>query len=82
MTSTSTPARQSDRLYHELLAPKETQSVRAAVRRIAEQEVAPHAAAIANGDERTDGFPRQVFDALASAGVFRIPFPARSAATV
>ncbi|MGA5361146.1 acyl-CoA dehydrogenase family protein [Streptomyces purpurascens] len=37
--------------------------------------MAPHAAAIANGDERTDGFPRQVFDALASAGVFRIPFP-------
>ncbi|MEU1481197.1 acyl-CoA dehydrogenase family protein [Streptomyces sp. NPDC005760] len=72
---TSTPARQSDRLYHELLAPKETQSVRAAVRRIAEHEVAPHAAAIANGDERTDGFPRQVFDALGSAGVFRIPFP-------
>ncbi|MFG2254273.1 acyl-CoA dehydrogenase family protein [Streptomyces mirabilis] len=72
---TFTPTRQNDRLYHELLAPKETQSVRAAVRRIAEREVAPHAAAIAGGDERTDGFPRQVFDALASAGVFRIPFP-------
>ncbi|MFG2953593.1 acyl-CoA dehydrogenase family protein [Streptomyces sp. NPDC048291] len=71
---TFAPERQSDRLYHELLAPKETQSVRAAVRRIAEHEVAPHAAAIAGGDERTDGFPRQVFDALATAGVFRIPF--------
>ncbi|MEU5324588.1 acyl-CoA dehydrogenase family protein, partial [Streptomyces sp. NPDC021056] len=31
--------------------------------------------AIAGGDERTDGFPRHVFDGLASAGVFRIPFP-------
>lgn len=72
---TLTPTRQSDRLYHELLAPEETQSVRAAVRRIAECEVAPHAAAIAGGDERTDGFPRQVFEALAQAGVFRIPFP-------
>ncbi|MFJ9714039.1 acyl-CoA dehydrogenase family protein [Streptomyces sp. NPDC101234] len=71
---TFTPERQSDRLYHELLAPKETQTVRASVRKIAEREVAPHAAAIAGGDERTDGFPWQVFNALASAGVFRIPF--------
>lgn len=79
---TSTPTRQIDRLYHELLAPKETQSVRAAVRRIAEREVAPHAVAIAGGDERTDGFPRQVFDGLASAGSSGSPSPTRSAATV
>ncbi|MFD4605914.1 acyl-CoA dehydrogenase family protein [Streptomyces sp. NPDC058464] len=72
---TFTPARQSDRLYHELLAPEEARSVRASVRLIAEREVAPHAAVIAGGDERTDGFPRRVFDALASVGVYRIPFP-------
>ncbi|WP_329333272.1 hypothetical protein OG866_09445 [Streptomyces sp. NBC_00663] len=34
------------------------------VRALAEKAVAPHAAAIANGDERTDGFPRQVCDDL------------------
>lgn len=68
------PQRQADRIYHELLAPQETQDVRARVRTIAEKVVAPQAARIANGDERTDGFPREVFDALAAEGVFRIPF--------
>lgn len=46
------------------------------MRALAETAVAPHAATIANGDERTDGFPRQVFDDLATAGLYRIPFPA------
>lgn len=69
------PVRQADRLYHELLAPQETQDVRARARTIAEKVVAPHAATIANGDERTDGFPREVFDALAAERVFGIPFP-------
>lgn len=72
----SAPARQADRLYHDLLAPQETQEVRARVRAVADKVVAPQAAAIANGDERTEGFPRDVFDALAADGVFRIPFPA------
>lgn len=70
------PVRQADRLYHELLAPQETQDVRTRMRAIAEKVVAPHAATIANGDERTDGFPREVFDALAAEGIFGIPFPA------
>ncbi|MFC1442424.1 acyl-CoA dehydrogenase family protein [Streptacidiphilus sp. N1-10] len=72
----SFPQRQADRLYHELLAPQEVQDVRARVRVLAEKAVAPHAAAIANGDERTEGFPRQVFDELAAAGLYGIPFPA------
>ena len=74
------PERIADRLYHELLAPEETQSVRAAVRRIAEHEVAPHAAAIAGGDERTDGFPRRCSTRL-PAGSSGSPSPPRSAAT-
>ncbi|WP_330246681.1 MULTISPECIES: acyl-CoA dehydrogenase family protein [unclassified Streptomyces] len=73
---TSSPRRQADRLYHELLAPQESQDVRAAVRALAEKHVAPHAAAIADGDERVDGFPRHVFDALAVADVLGIPLPA------
>ncbi|NUP21167.1 MAG: acyl-CoA dehydrogenase [Streptomyces sp.] len=72
----SLPQRQADRLYHELLAPQETQDVRTRVRALAEKAVAPHAAAIANGDERTDGFPRQVFDDLAAAGLYGLAFPA------
>ncbi|MFF8381420.1 acyl-CoA dehydrogenase family protein [Streptomyces sp. NPDC015661] len=78
---TSFSQRQADRLYHELLAPQETQDIRAQVRALAEKAVAPHAATIANGDERTDGFPRQVFDDLAAAGVYRIPFPAEVGGT-
>ncbi|MDV6013784.1 acyl-CoA dehydrogenase family protein [Haloechinothrix sp. LS1_15] len=66
--------RQSERLYHDLLAPDETQRIRTRVRAIADTVVAPEAARIAGGDERTDGFPRDVFDALATEGVFRIPF--------
>ncbi|WP_034274479.1 acyl-CoA dehydrogenase family protein [Haloechinothrix halophila] len=70
------PARQANQLFHDLLSPQESQEVRARVRAVAEKVVAPRAAAIANGDERTEGFPRDVFDALAADGVFRIPFPA------
>lgn len=70
------PERQADHLYHELLAPQEVQDVRADLRSIAEKVVAPAAASIATGDERTDGFPRAVFDALAAEGVYAIPFPA------
>ena len=41
---------------------------------MAQAIVAPAAAGIAGGDERLDGFPRDVFDALARAGLFRVPF--------
>ena len=68
------PQRQSDRLYHDLLSPIETLEVRARARRIAAAVVEPAAARIANGDERVDGFPREVFDALAAEGLFQVPF--------
>lgn len=68
------PARQADRLYHDLLSPDETTAVRARVRQVAADVVAPAALRIANGDERVDGFPRDVFDGLARAGLYRVPF--------
>jgi alkylation response protein AidB-like acyl-CoA dehydrogenase len=74
MTATLNPVRQADRLYHDLLSPAETADVRARVRRIAAEVVAPAARRIANGDERIDGFPRHEFDALAAAGLYRLPF--------
>lgn len=43
---TNVPARQADRLYHDLLSPQETQEVRARVRAVAEKVVAPPAAAL------------------------------------
>jgi alkylation response protein AidB-like acyl-CoA dehydrogenase len=68
------PTRQADRLYHDLLSPEESSSVRAQVRKIAAEVVSPAAGRIANGDERVDGFPRDVFGALADAGLYRLPF--------
>ncbi|GLY38336.1 hypothetical protein Amsp01_043600 [Amycolatopsis sp. NBRC 101858] len=65
MTATRSPARQADRLYHDLLSSAETREVRDRVRKVAADVVAPAAFRIANGDERVDGFPRDVFGALA-----------------
>ncbi|HTK61465.1 MAG TPA: acyl-CoA dehydrogenase family protein [Pseudonocardia sp.] len=66
--------RLADELYHDTQSPEEVLQTRARVREIAGRVVAPAAAQIANGDERTDGFPRAVFDALATEGLYRIPF--------
>lgn len=68
------PPRGADRLYHDLIAPPEIRQVRSRTRAAAGRVVAPVAARIAAGDERVDGFPRDVFDGLAAEGVYRIPF--------
>lgn len=70
------PVRQADRIYHDLLSPAETIDVRERARKLATDVVAPAARQIANGDERVDGFPRDVFDALGAAGLFRVSFAA------
>ncbi|MET3937008.1 acyl-CoA dehydrogenase family protein [Arthrobacter sp. OAP107] len=64
-----------DRLYHDTIATPELIKVRTRVREMAESIVAPVASRLATQDERTDGFPREVFAALAEAGLYRIPFP-------
>ncbi|MFF4693859.1 acyl-CoA dehydrogenase family protein [Streptomyces sp. NPDC001307] len=76
MPPTQHPVRHADRLYHDLLSPAETLDVRNRVRKIAAEVVAPAAGRIANGDERVDGFPQDVFDSLGSANLFRVPFAA------
>lgn len=76
MSALPTPVRQADRLYHDLLSPVEIQEFRHRARKIAADVVAPAARRIADGDERVDGFPRDVFDGLAAAGLFRVPFAA------
>ena len=73
MTATP-PLRQADHLYHDLLSPPEVVEVRSRARKISDEIVAPAARHIANGDERVDGFPREVFDALAESGLFGVPF--------
>lgn len=74
MTAVNPPVRQADRLYHDLLSPTEILEIRDRARKIATDVVAPTARQIANGDERVDGFPRDVFDGLGTAGLFRVPF--------
>lgn len=74
MPPVNPPVRQADRLYHDLLSPGEIHDVRTRTRKIGADVVAPAAHRIANGDERVDGFPREVFDGLAAAGLFRVPF--------
>lgn len=72
--------RQSDALYHDLLAPQEVNDVRSRTRKLADEVVAPVASRIANGNERVDGFPRDVFDALAAEGLFGVGSAARAEA--
>jgi len=68
--------RMADRLYHDMLAPAEIVALRTRVRETASTVVAPVAGRISRQDERTDGFPHDVFRGLADAGLFRIPFGA------
>jgi len=81
MTTTTTanavhrPERQADRLYHDLLSTAETLEVRTRVRDFADAVIAPVAHRIATGDEVEDGFPADVFDAMARQDLFRIAFP-------
>lgn len=66
--------RQSDRLYHDLLSPRDVLDARVRARELADRVVAPVAPQIANGDEQTDGFPRATFDALAAEGLYGVGF--------
>lgn len=70
------PARQGDRLFHDLLSSDETAVNRAIARDFATEHVQPVAGRIATGDEVDDGFPFDVFGAMAAHEMFRIPFPA------
>ncbi|MFJ2755527.1 acyl-CoA dehydrogenase family protein [Nocardioides sp. NPDC087217] len=70
----TTVHRHFDTLFHDLLAPEEVKDVRGRARKVADDVVAPAAFGIANGNERVDGFPRDVFDALASDGLFGVGF--------
>ncbi|MGW5110622.1 acyl-CoA dehydrogenase family protein [Nocardia sp. NPDC004123] len=71
----STPKRQAELLYHDLLSTEETLRVRAQARSFADKVVAPVAARIAAGDEVVDGFPHDVFGSMAQSSLFEIPFP-------
>lgn len=68
--------RLADEHYHDTLTTPEIRDLRQRVRGVVSRVVEPQARRLANQDERIDGFPRDVFDAMAHEGLFRIPFPA------
>jgi alkylation response protein AidB-like acyl-CoA dehydrogenase len=63
-----------DRLYHDLLLSEETLQVRKEIREFAEENVAPLAHDIGQRSESKESFPRALFKAMGSFGLFRIPF--------
>ncbi|UCL84911.1 acyl-CoA dehydrogenase family protein [Pseudomonas sp. HS-18] len=71
------PIRMADELYHDLMSSEAIREVRREVRAFADEFVAPRAYEIAHRDESVDSFPRDVFDAMARQGIFRIPFEQR-----
>lgn len=74
VVGSGTPPRMQERLYNDMLIPEETRGVREEVRRFAEEKVAPRAREIANAEESVEAFPRDIFDAMGEASLFKIPF--------
>lgn len=70
------PIRQHDLLYHDMLSPPKVQAVRTEVRAFADTFIAPEAWEIGHREESVENFPRSLFDRMAQAGLFRIPFAA------
>jgi butyryl-CoA dehydrogenase len=64
-----------DRLYHEVFLPEEVKGIRAEIRALAEKEIEPVAYQIGQQEEKKENFPREIFQKLAKAGMYQIPFP-------
>lgn len=78
MTISNRVQRMSDDIYHDMLSPDDVLGVRSEVRDFAERVVFPRAREIGEADESVENFPRDVFDAMAEAGLFQIPFSAEN----
>ncbi|HEX2816653.1 MAG TPA: acyl-CoA dehydrogenase family protein [Phenylobacterium sp.] len=66
--------RQADRLADDRFLPGELVKLRKETRAFADELLRPLAHELNTTPERADGFRRDVFDALADAGLFRTPF--------
>lgn len=67
--------RRSERLYHDWLLPDETRQVRTDVRAFVDVRVLPVADALNTTPESVAFFPWDLFRAMASLGMYAIPFP-------
>jgi alkylation response protein AidB-like acyl-CoA dehydrogenase len=70
----SFPERSMDSLYHDMLSPEDVLSIRSEVRAFCDKKVASVAWDIGHREESVENFPRELFKAMADAGLFRIPF--------
>lgn len=68
--------RTADTLFSDLLLPAETLAIRAEVREFAERVIRPVAHRLNTTPESREIFPREIFEAMAAAGLYGIPFPA------
>lgn len=70
------PARRADALFNDAWLPEETQRIRQEARSFAEEVLRPVAHEINTTPESTAAFPEAQFKAMASAGLYAIPFAA------
>lgn len=75
MTATL-PVRRADHLFHDAWLPAETLRIRTQAREFAEDILRPQAHRLNTTPESADSFPRDIFDAMGRAGLYRIPFAA------
>lgn len=68
--------RTSEHLFDDALLPAETIEIRSRAREFAETVLAPRAAELNTVEESAQAFPRDVFDAIARAGLYQVPYPA------
>jgi butyryl-CoA dehydrogenase len=68
--------RMADDLYADVFLPDETRLVREQARAFARAELEPRAHALNTTPEHREGFPRDLFEAMARAGLYEIPFAA------
>ncbi len=76
MPDPMTPApRRADKLFNDVFLPEEILCLRRDLRQFADDVVRPAAHALNTTPESRESFPRAMFDAMAAAGLYRIPFP-------
>ena len=75
-STNSIPRRRADALYSDLFVPEETLRIRREVRQFCQDVIRPVAHRLNNTPESKDSFVRAEFEAMARAGLYKIPYPA------
>ncbi|MBN3788563.1 acyl-CoA dehydrogenase family protein [Burkholderia sp. Ac-20353] len=70
------PVRRADTLFHDTWLPAETLRIRSEVREFAHDVIRPVAHQLNTTTESSETFPWAMFNAMARAGLYAIPFPA------